>query len=112
VLTEKLIREEYGDDVISIIATPHIPKSVQQKNQRRAARLQSVQESIEFEKEMISSWPTVVEDDVVFQCLQDYRTGTVWIPWPICCVCGLERPSVIDVEVNAADGSPFDLYLL
>src|SRR5882762_1758691 len=89
-LTEKLIQEEYGDDVILIIAVPCLSKRVEQKNQCQAAKLQSVQDAIAFEKDMVSSWPRVVEDDVIFQCLEDYRMGTVWTPCPICCVCGLE----------------------
>jgi hypothetical protein len=110
-LTEKLIREEYGNDLISIIAEPRLPRSIEKKKQRQAARLQSVQDSIAFEKDMTTSWPKIVDDDVIFQCLEDYRTGTIWTPHPICCVCGLERPKVIDVEVNAV-GSPLNFYPL
>ena len=91
---------------------PRLPEHVEKKNARRAARLQSVQDAIIFEKDMASSWPKVVEDNVVFQCLEDYRMGTIWTPRPICCVCGLERQTVIDVKVTAVDGSPINLYPL
>ena len=107
-----MIRAEYRDDVISIIAVSRLPRSVEKGNRRQAARLKSVQDSIAFKTDMLLLWPRVVEDGVVFQCLEDYRTGSVWTPRPICCVCGLERPTVIDVEVNAIDGSPLNLYPL
>jgi hypothetical protein len=57
-------------------------------------------------------WPTVVDDNVVFECLEDYRRGTVWEPPLVCCICGLERKDTVDVEVPGVGDSPFDFFPL
>jgi hypothetical protein len=62
------------------------------------------------EFEMMKSWPTVVLDDIVFQCLEDYQIGTVWELPLICNVCGLEWRDTIDVDIPAIGEPPLKFY--
>ena len=41
--------------------------------------------------DICSNWPSVVPDDIVFECLDNYYQHSVWVAPLICCVCGLEH---------------------
>ena len=56
----------------------------------------------------LTTWPSVVSEDIVFDCLNNYRRATVWVPPAVCCVCGLERVDVTDVVVDNGAQSSFD----
>ena len=111
-LIDKIIRSEYGEHIISFLAMQRQSRADQQKAERKAIRLQSVQNAIAFEKEIKQAWPRVIKEDVVFQCLEDYRLGSVWCPPLVCCVCGLERQNVVDVEINGVDDPPLNFFPL
>ena len=111
-LIEKVLREEYGCEIIDSLGTPRLSQGAKRKLEREAAKLHSAQERIANEEKIAASWPKVVEDDVVFQCLEDYRRGSVWHPHPVCCVCGLEKGHVVDVEINDIDDPPLSFFPL
>jgi len=111
-LIERLLTVEYGNEVITHLSTPLLSRSAKSKIQRRKRKLQRVQELAACEEQMITTWPTVVDDNVVFECLENYRRGTVWEPPLVCCVCGLERKDTVDVEVPDVGDSPFDFFPL
>ena len=49
-----------------------------------------------------SSWSTVIPDDVIFKCLEQYRVHSIWKQPVICGVCasGLLRVDIDSVDVS------------
>ena len=80
--------------------------------QRQEDRIQSVKENAAKEEALIRSWPNVIHNDIVFECLERYQTGTIWVPPLVCCVCGLERRDIVEIEISAIADSPIDCYPL
>ena len=99
-LTDLILCAEYGDDIVSCLRTPSFSANAL----RSLHRCQDKDERTAQDKKDMdiirSAWPTVVPDDIVFDCLENYRLHTIWQPPLICCVCGLER----------RDTSEFDPY--
>jgi hypothetical protein len=83
-LIERILTEEYGYSVISCLSQRLQTKSAKEKLQQREDKLQAVSEANEWEEQIARSWPKVVEDDIVFECLEDYRQGSVWSPPAVC----------------------------
>jgi hypothetical protein len=48
----------------------------------------------------------------VFQCLSNYQKHTVWIPPSICCVCGLQCKTVVEVDVSNESDCALDFSCL
>ena len=112
VLTKKLLDAEYGNDIILHLSAPLLSRSAKAKKQRRDKKLQRVKEAAASDGQISEMWPTVVAPDVVFECLERYRCGTIWERPLVCCVCGLERKDTIDVEVPAVGDPPLDFFPL
>ena len=53
-----------------------------------------------------TSWPTVVSDNVVFKCLEQYHVNSIWKQPVVCCVCGLLRQKIDLIDVS--DGYCYD----
>ena len=87
---DKIICSEYGEHIISFLTMQCQSRDDQQKVEHKVIRLQSVQNSIAFEKETKQAWLRVIKEDVVFQCLEDFCLRSVWCPPLVGCVCGLE----------------------
>lgn len=93
----KILEREYGQKIVDILArSPQAPpcKAVELKNARRKNKLESViaaqQAMAQYERE----WPTVVPQNVVFDCLNRYYEGSMWTEPPICAVCGQYQRNV------------------
>ena len=77
--------------------------------QRREHRENAIRVAVDTRQLQISTaWPSVVSEDIVFDCLNNYRRATVWVPPAVCCVCGLERVDVTDVVVDNGAQSSLD----
>ena len=63
--------------------------------------MQAVKDAVVRDHDVAQSWPTVVKDDVVFHCLEDYRLATIWEPPLVCSVCGLLCRNIINVNIRA-----------
>ena len=111
-LTELILNAEYGSFIICNLQTPLLSKSAKQsrrqQDQRDIARLDASHRI----QDICSAWPQKVSDDVVFQCLENYRLQTIWVPPVICCVCGLERNQVEDIVVSKSETSSIDFSIL
>jgi hypothetical protein len=94
-VTEQILNVEYGDIIISQLQLPS--KNVTRSFERRQLQKESIiNENSHRVEEICSAWPTVVSDDIVFQCLESYRLHTIWDPVVVCCVCGLECANVVE----------------
>lgn len=61
-----------------------------------------------------ANWPTLPDDEVVYDCLRDYRLASQWTAPPICACCGRGRLDAIVSEFSL-DDVPFliaDLNLM
>ena len=112
ILIERVLACEYGDQVILHLSRPLPSQSESHKIQRREQKVKVAEDAAVRELEITQLWPTVVPDDIVFQCLEDYRIGTVWEPPLICSVCGLERKDTVDVDIPAIGEPPLDFFPL
>ena len=72
------------------------------------AKTQNTTETLAWERQLTSLWPTVVDDDTIFYCLEHYQHGSVWEPPLICCVCGLEHRDMMEIDIQSDGGLPFD----
>ena len=79
-LIEKVLCGEYSCEIIGSLGEPHLLQGAKCKLECEVAKLHSAQERIANEEKIAVFWPKIVEDDVVFQCLEDYRHGSVWHP--------------------------------
>ena len=77
-LIEKVLCGEYSCKIIGSLGESHLLQGAKCKLECEVAKLHSAQERIANEKKIAVFWPKVVEDDVVFQCLEDYCCGSVW----------------------------------
>jgi Helitron helicase-like domain at N-terminus len=111
-LIERILDEEYGSVIVSSLVQRSLTKSARQKLHRREEKLQAVLDATDREDDILRSWPQVIEDDVVFECLEDYRRGTVWLPPVVCAVCGLERHNTVEIDIPAVGELPFDFHSL
>ena len=85
-LIEKVLCEEYGCKIIASHGQCHLLQSAKGKLECEAAKLHSAQERIANEEKIAVSWPKIIEDSVVFQCLKAYHCGThiqlvVYVVW-------------------------------
>lgn len=55
--------------------------------------------------------PAVVKDDVIFECLENYRRGTIWM-LVVCSVCGSNRSDTVDIDIPYVGDVPFSLSRL
>lgn len=76
-----------------------LSKAEQSLRQRQQKRHNVITEDSKRLLQISSSWPTVVPDDIVFKCLENYRLHSVWTPPVICSVCGLLRHEVEVIDV-------------
>ena len=93
-LTAQILSAEYGDGI-----THHLREPSLSKLELSSLRRQEKKDAIMTEEKnnlmhISSSWPTLVPDDVVFKCLEQYRVHSIWKQPVVCCVCGLLRPKV------------------
>ena len=57
-------------------------------------------------------WPSIVSNDVVYQCLTSYREHTIWNLPGVCCVCSLNREVVMETSISTLCKSPLDFSVL
>ena len=102
-LTEEILVNEYGELVISVLSTSTNTNAVHQNKLREVERQCITTENVSKIQQIRTSWPTVTPNDVVFQCLESYRTHTVWVPLLTCCVCGLQRKDVLEIDLEKCE---------
>ena len=61
---------------------------------------------------ILTSWPTVVSDNVVFKCLEQYRVHSIWKQPVVCCVCGLLRQEIDLIDVSDGYTGAIDFSIL
>lgn len=72
ILIEQVLACEYGDQVILHLSCPLPLQSESHKIQRQEQKVKVAEDAAVCELEITQLWPTVVPDDIVFQCLEDY----------------------------------------
>ena len=112
VLTEHIVVVEYGEVIISILQTPSISNTQQCLQRWLQKKEDYIIDATNRIQNISSTWPTVVPDNIVFECLKNYRHHTIWIPLLVCCVCGLERKEVTKIVVDNHLKSPLFFSLL
>ena len=57
------------------------------------------------------NWPSVILDNIIFECLANYHRHTVWAPPHVCCVCGLqcEEVNMIDISDHSTHSLDFSI---
>ena len=63
-------------------------------------------------RDILASWPSVISNDIVYQCLASYREHTIWNPPRLCCVCGLNREVIIETSISTLCKCPLDFSVL
>ena len=111
-LTERVLIVEYGSLIISNLRTSFPSKNQERDQRRQNDRELLISNALQTTQEISSAWPQKVLDDIVFECLENYRVQTIWVPPLICSVCGLERKHVEDVVLFNEQNSPLDFSLL
>ena len=112
VLTERILYVEYGDIIISSLRTKLLSFNEIRRDQRRQIRDDFVTEDMKRMQDICSIWPTVVPDNVVFECLANYREHTIWHQPSICCVCGLKCMNVVEINLFNKSECPIDFSIL
>jgi hypothetical protein len=111
-LTDHLLEVEYGSEIICCLRQLVPSKTVKQHLQRQQQKNIALHNAAHRQQHIISNWPTVVSEDIIFNCLRDYYIGTVWKSPAICCVCGLLRQKMVDVPVSGKNCSSLNLSIL
>ena len=68
-LIERILTYEYNHEVIGPLSTSHLSLASRRKIERRVAKTQNAAETLAWERQLTSSWPTIVDDDTIFYCL-------------------------------------------
>lgn len=75
-------------------------KQIQHKSQRRFDKVEQVLETYRHHQQEVKDWPTQVPCNIIFNCLDSYRQGTIWVPPPICVACARSSAEVSMVTVE------------
>lgn len=96
------------DFVVSSLSTSSTSTMLRIFLKRRQARQNMITDISERMKE-ISAWPTVVPNDIVLlgKLLMSNCLGPL-----VCCACGLERKTAVDIVLTTDCNSPLDFSLL
>jgi hypothetical protein len=79
-LIERILTYEYKHEIIGTLSSSHLSRNSRRKIERQEAKIQNVAETLAWERQLRSSWPTIVDDDTIFHCLERYRRRSVWEP--------------------------------
>ena len=112
ILTERILFVKYGDVVISSLHNESLSTNAARCVQRRQVRSNIITEDMDNIQKICSNWPTIISDDIVFECLANYRHHTIWHQPHICCVCGLEQKNVTEIDVSNTSTCSLDFSYL
>jgi hypothetical protein len=114
VLIERVLVGEYGEVIVSAFRSQLLSKKEQQRMDRREERTSAVHIAVDDARRISSDWPSVVSDDIVFDCIRNYHRATVWEPPLVCCVCGLQRrrEHVVEITISKNGRSSLDFSVL
>jgi hypothetical protein len=87
-----ILTVEYGVNIILTLQTLSLTKSDISSDSWRREKQDLNTDLVDNIQRICSGWPSVVPDDIVFDCLEQYRREIIWILPFVCCVCGLRRP--------------------
>jgi hypothetical protein len=114
-LIQEILEYEYGPHIMKEVGNSVLTVSERKKKVRRDEKLNRVKLTAAFKNKIVTSWPSKISDDVIFQCLHDYYNGTQWTLPHACAVCSREQRGVemyiIKVE-NNVQIPPLNLELL
>ena len=57
-------------------------------------------------------WPTMVPQERIMQCINEYREGMIWKTHPLCAVCGQYSVHVTTINIDEKNKSPLNLEIL
>lgn len=107
-LTEHILVVEYGEKVMSSLQIPCKGPNRKESDhlRRQQIRIDRLTKDSEMAEKICHDWPTVVPEEIVFSCLENYCNGTIWITPVVCCVCGLlECKNVEECPVSRSASS-------
>ena len=111
-LTEHILFIEYGNVVINCLSKSPLSS----KEMKLCAWLETRQNLTALAtyktQQITLTWPSVVPNNVVFDCLKKYCNQTVWIPPLVCCVCGLQQKKIVEIVLMQGCESSIDFSLL
>ncbi|KAN0076738.1 hypothetical protein V8E55_010593 [Tylopilus felleus] len=88
----QILEHEYGQVIIGTLATsPQTRKAEAQKVARRDKRIGDVSAAQLASAAYDRDWPSVIPQNVVLSCLNQYYEGSKWTKPPVCAVCGEEE---------------------
>ncbi|PPQ75657.1 hypothetical protein CVT26_001814 [Gymnopilus dilepis] len=92
-----ILRFEYTPDLFSYLTSTAVARvSAHRQEGRKITRQRAMLSLLDREKTIIENWPTLPSDEVLYQCMANYRAGTVYtIPHPCAC-CTRARHGVKD----------------
>ena len=90
-----IVEYEYGSSILKTLSEPvQVVSKTERVNERakisrreeKILKARTVKETLEsFE----ASWPSLVPQTHILECLNAYREGTIWTDPPFCAVCGI-----------------------
>ena len=111
-LIEQILEIEYGELIVSYLCTQRLSNQERCKQRRDLKKKADMEESVSKTNDLLSTWPKVVPTDVIFECLENYRLQSIWVPPLVCSVCGLLRQNVAEIALSDENVSGLDFSLL
>lgn len=108
----EILQNEFSIPVIDAILTTPYSQSHAQKEKRIIVRTEKKEEERLSVQTSIENWPQKISEDVVLECLNNYRRGVEWKRPKVCCVCSLERQEVENITIKRSGTLPFSFDLL
>ena len=87
-LIDIIVENEYGSSIFKCLSKSVVGKDERAKNSRREKKFSKVQTAKDALERYETSWPSLVPQAHIFECLNEYRKETIWTDPPICAVCG------------------------
>lgn len=103
----QILQHEFTTAVVSaIIATPYSQSRANKEQCVITRKEENKKEQLSMQTS-IENWPQTISEDVVFECLNNYRNAVVWKRPKVCCICSLERQDVENVTIKRNSDLPF-----
>ena len=85
----QILEHKYGQVIIGTLATsPQTHKAEAQKVAWRDERIGDVSAAQLASAAYDQDWPSIIPQNVVLSCLNQYYEGSKWTKPPVCAVCG------------------------
>lgn len=108
----EILHYEYGKNIMDALQVEQLTKSERKKLERHELKQERVTNSKKQLEDLKENWPQIVPKDVIYQCLNAYREGTIWKTPAVCAVCAQHSENIETILLTEDVTTKYNLELL